>query len=198
MTMEQSNEERYIKAWLDELVENNYVINYEEQPSFEIFPKITFDGFKGKKEAKITLLKERVYTADFLIVFNSKSIGLFANTILTNEDKLPKCHSALYFTGYFEVKASNWKDTTNTERFFLSRTQPLMWEKFGIYVNLIKPLDIFKQTFIPKTIMNEFYYKKDVYVGKGENKKLKARIGDKKHKFEYRTLTEYLHERSIV
>jgi len=198
----QSNEEKYVKLWLDECIKAGYVISYEEQPAFILFNEVLTNATITLKTKKITksipLLQERVYTADFKILFTSKAKGVFfidIDDINTKSDFNYLLRSEDGVT-YFEVKASNYNDVANTERFFLSRTQPIMYEKFNIYVNLVKPLLLFENTFVPKPLMHELYYKKDVYTGKGDKKKLKARVGDKKHKFVYRTLEEYINSKA--
>ena len=198
----QSDEEKHIKLWLDECIKAGYVISYEEQPAFILFNEVLTNAtitLKTKKVTKsIPLLQERVYTADFIVKLADKAKGIFfidIDDINTKSDLNYLLRSNDGYC-YFEVKASNYNDVVNTERFFLSRTQPLMYEKFNIYVNLVKPLLLFENSFVPKVLMHELYYKKDVYTGKGDKKKLKARVGDKKHKFVYRTLGEFVNSKA--
>ena len=143
-----------------------------------------------------------MYTPDYIVRFNERAliegklISYLSVGVVFPDMKRILCQVIDgTFVAHIEVKADR-RDDYNTERFFLSRTQPEMFEKFNIYVNLVKPLTLFKNSFVPKALMNEFYYKKDVYIGKGDTKKLKARIGDKKHKFDYRTLEEFVNNKA--
>ena len=93
-------------------------------------------------------------------------------------------------TSHIEVKGNY--DSNSATRYFSSRTQPWMWEKFQIYVQLCKVPRLFQDTFIPKRILHNFFHKKDVYTGKGYKRKLKANKGDKKLRWPYRNLKQYI------
>jgi len=137
---------------------------------------------KSKLIEKV-LLPERIYTTDFEILW-SGSNKLHADMASDYFTEIPTfiSHSN---RSWIEVK--NNYDSNNMNRLFSSRTQPYIWKEFNLYVNLIKVPDIFRDTFIPKSILHNFFYK----VNTKKNK-----VGEKKFNFVYRTLDEYIHEKT--
>ena len=196
-----SIEEYMIQLYFEELQEQGFVKEIISQPE----PFVLFKGL-GKKFYKNKQLKTKIktmyskkkflinpheYTTDFKIEWNlDKSPTIFEMLISDEEfDITIPFRSAFYkkesieTVSYLEVKPSF--DQNNMTRLFTSRTQPWIWEKYNIYVQLIKPLDLFKATFIPELLMPFMYYRKTTK---------KNNIGDKKHKWEYKTLTEFLNK----
>ncbi|MCP4255013.1 MAG: hypothetical protein GY775_16725 [Candidatus Scalindua sp.] len=189
-TRQISKEELGMKAYFEELKEAGFIKKIEYQPApIILFNKVEVPIHKQlKTKVKIvpkTLLAERLYTLDFIIHWNDRNPLHEPISDDYYNDKLPVFFSDMNKT-YIEIKAI--RDLQNTTRFFNSRTQPWIWEKFNIFINLIKVPKIFEETFIPKAILHDFYYKRDVKI-KG---KLKARKGDPKFKWEYRTLDTFI------
>lgn len=187
-----STEEIYMKAYFNELKEAGFIKEIIYQPTpivllhkVEVPVKLVKQlKTKFKEETKLKIiLKDREYTMDFQIIWNGPSI--FHKSIQDDyyEQKLPLFFSDMNRT-YVEVKSDSRFDH-NTTRFFLSRTQPWIWEKFNMYINLIKVPDIFKESFIPQEILHNFYYKR---------KTKKNKIGDAKYSWKYRTLKEFTDE----
>jgi len=193
-------EEYLVWLYLEELQEAGYIKEIIFQPeSFELFkglPKKFYKDKQLKTKVKRTYSKRQYlinpvkYTSDYEVYWDVTAYDIFTQLITCTELDLNIPFLALGGESYLEVKASTF-DPQGTTRLFTSRTQPWLSEQL-YYVQLIKPLTLFKDTFIPKKALEYLVYKKDVYTGKGRNRKLKAKIGDKKHKFEYKTLKEYL------
>ena len=201
-----STEEYWIYLYLLELQEAEYIKSFECQPrSFELFkglPKKFYilkqlkTKISKKYSKKQHLINPHLYTADFSIIWNLEKIkNILCQDINNIEFKkdipffseiFPDPDNMVYNgISYFEVKAKF--DRNNATRLFTSRTQPWIWQKFRIYIQLIIPEILFKQTFIPKELLPEFYYKKN---GKGYKK------GDKKFKWDYKSLKEYINEQN--
>lgn len=189
-----SKEEYWIYLYLLELKEEGYILDIICQPdSFKLYeglPKKFFrlKQLKTKVSKKYTqrknLINPHEYTADFRVYWDFIKATKFIHEVTDDEKNLdiPFIVNEFYDAiSNIEVKGSF--DRNNATRLFTSRTQPWVWQKFGVYVQLIKPLELFKETFIPKAILPDFYYKK---TGKWGLK------GSKKYKWEYKTLKEYI------
>jgi hypothetical protein len=190
-----SKEEEWMGFYFEELKEAGFIKNIEYQPE----PIILFNEVKVPVHKQLktkvredlkTLLSERVYTMDYLITWNGRNA--FHEPISNDyyEEFLPIFLSDMN-RSCIEVKSDTRFDN-NMTRLFTSRTQPWIWDKFQIYINHIKVPEIFRKTFIPKKILSEFFYKRDVYVGKGKKRKLKALKESPKFNWEYKTLKEFL------
>lgn len=183
-----STEEQWLAAYFEELKENGLIKKITYQPTpFILSNAVEIELYKQLKTKRTyrfkTLMQPHSYTADFKIEWKKENP-------LYKDIKLEYYEGGLeefpiFFAdnnvSWIECKAQ-W-DFNNMTRMFLQRTQPWVYQKFDIYVNLIKPVDLFRKTFIPSAVLNQFYYK----VATKKNKK-----GDKKFSWEYRTLDEYL------
>jgi len=197
-----STEEWYIYQYLLELKENNIVkeINFQPKP-FKLFEGLEKRFYKIKQlKTKVSkqyytkqyLINPHIYTPDFKIIWNvnknsrdfiqsvnltgiNTKIPFLVLPILNNENQ------KIIAESYLEVKGSF--DRNNMTRMFSDHIQPLIWNKYQIYIQLVKPIDLFKQTFIPEKIKHSFYYSKTGKWGK---------VGDKKFKWQYRTFKEFI------
>jgi len=198
-----SQEEYMVFLYFEELKSAGLVDTIEIQPT----PFILYTGLKKKlfsvKKLKTKvkrqytkrthLLNPHIYTTDlkikwtrpvitretkFFAVLNSSEIDknkpFIVNTFIGATEKQG-------YYSYIEVKPKF--DRNNMTRIFTQRTQPWVHQLFGIYVQLIKPIDLFKKTFIPKVLLPYMYYQKNTR----QNRK-----GDKKYLWEYKSLKQYL------
>lgn len=183
-TRETSKEEIYTLKYFEELKENGFVkeIIYQPDPiilSEQVLIKIEKKlKTKSKLEDKV-LISKHIYTPDFLIIWNGPN-KFHQDIYQESYEKWP-----LFFSisnrSFIEVKAVF--DRNNSTRHFTSAIQPWIFQKYLIYVNLIKIPDLFKETFIPNDILEDFYYKVN-------GKKFKK--NDPKFKWCYRTLKDYI------
>ena len=197
-----TKEEWYVYQYLLELKKNNIVKKIDFQPTkFTLFKgeKRKFYSIKHLKTKtsksylkRKYLINPHIYTPDFKIYWNiEKNIDKFAQ--YQNRSELNK-NISFFITleastvkkeilqvSYLEVKASF--DQNNMTRMFTSHIQPLIWEKYETYIQLIKPMSLFKDTFIPNSLLSELFYSKSGKWGKK---------GDKKFKWEYRTFKEFI------
>lgn len=142
-----STTELHFQYYLDELKTLGFIEEYINEPeSLLINNKVilAYDKIiELKTKTKVVnvetlLIPEHKYTYDFKIKWNPK--------VLTH--KLQKyffINSAL--ESYIEVKGD--MDYSNMTRLFLDRTQPIIFEKYHKYIQLVKVPTIFKLTFTP-------------------------------------------------
>jgi hypothetical protein len=181
-----SGQEYWISLWLNELKDKGLIYSIDYQPeAFVLNDEISLPTLNAKgKPAKKVVLKKHVYTADFKIECATRlvsSLLSLSNTVFKSEGN----------TVYIEVKADTIDckliDSTNMTRLFTSRTQPWVYNKFGIYVNLLTPFSLFRDTFVPKKVLDYYYYKKSLVT-----KKKMAKKGDCKVEYELRDLETFL------
>lgn len=138
-----SNEEYYFSLWLDELKANGYIERYEYEPeAIPLSYRVSRD--LGKKEQFV--LHPHEYTYDFMIKWNKSAIGIFA-TIFESDVKSDTplyCDSTL--TSAIEIKPEfDYKNMTREVMINIK----WVWEKYNIYINLVKPPSFFKKSFTP-------------------------------------------------
>jgi hypothetical protein len=203
-----SDGELYCYHFLTELKEAGYIDSFSYQPkSFNLSDKVQYPYVETKKlktkevvtKKQGTLLNAHEYTTDFKVIWIPKAKGIF---YYTDEDELKlnnipfiANHPSLsnhvkneffeYFldTSYIEIKPGF--DKNGMTRLF-TVNQKWVYQKYGIYVQKITPIDnkkscLFKETFVPE---------KCLYTTK--TKKLKS------YKFKVRTLKEFLNEKNII
>lgn len=189
-TKEISQEELWMQIYFEELMEAGIIDEIIYQPApFILSPKVEVDIIVPMKtKEKIvtkTLIQEHIYTPDFMVMWTNKAPSKLVQFLGILENKIPPFIKHFGGNNYgfsiIEVKAS-W-DSNNMTRIFTARTQPWIYQESGRYINLIKLPDIFKETFIPTKLRENFYYKVNTK---------KAKIGDPKFTWTYRTLTEYI------
>ena len=149
----ESIEELNFLQWLWELKDRDFIKSIERSPSFKLSDAIgiNYEEVKQLKTKSKTIVKtldvlrEHVYTPEFEVWWNSlvfiKSTanpnGLFYNQhLLVNS-----------FHTFFEIKPQF--DQNNMSRLF-KINQKWLYAKKGVFVNLIVPQKLFKETFTPK------------------------------------------------
>ena len=189
----QSEEEKWVEMWLKQLKKEGYVESYHfEEESFELYPKLpVLTKFRSKTDKEVwqPLHKQIIYTPDFKVYWTHKARNVFFSPLLdcTNGSKdflyladptLPVGQAEqLDWFSYFEVKPDNF-DQHNTKRFFISRTQPEMYEKFGKWISLVTPFALFNRTFTPDSLFTELTYKKGKNTGQTKTGKPFVKFSD--------------------
>ena len=184
-----SEQEYQINEWLLELQKVGLVGEINYQPASirlneELTISIPIDG--KNKPKKHVILKKHDYTADFEIVTVNELFGavkgIHSKLFRSDKDKV-----------VLEVKPDSTLlkliDSHGSTRLFTSRTQPWVYEKFGIFVNLVTPNILFSSTFVPKSLVDSFYYKKAL-VRKGKL----IKKGDSKVTWKLKTVEEFIEE----
>lgn len=143
----ESHEELWFSWYLEALKKAGYIRNYTHQVKSIILNKemeITYIKPMKRvpdKVLKKTIIPIKVYTPDFKVEWSKEKFG---GSILskwfhpnTYRDKL---------ISIIEVKG-NW-DQNNMTRLF-KQNQAIVWDKHGVFVQLLKLPDLFKYTFTP-------------------------------------------------
>lgn len=205
-----SQEEVYFAHWLDEAKDAGWVEKwaYVTKP-FLICPyvrlpyiKTTVLKTKTKTEYKeFTLLQDLEYTPDFKVKWTEKGMDRFVSYAAGERNHNYVNPKSLFFCGYWQVKDSGLWHTTWVEvkpNFDMhgkiskfSVLQKILWTFKQIFVDLIQPNDLFKETWMPKAIMEDFKYKK-APTGKNKGKKT---VGDWKTDYTPQTLNEFLNQK---
>lgn len=187
-----NNEELFFSYYLDEMKEQGLIESYEYEPeTFELSSEITFDYVKTtqlktktKTENKTkALLHKHCYTPDFKI----EPVNCYDDNKLFNQScQLPIFIMERGFHWWCDIKGQHAGKLSTAVTFPLN--QKWMFSIHGIYVQKIKPFDLFKQTFTPKLVIEEMKYKRD-YIKKG---KLIAKKGDSRLDYKPIIIEEWL------
>jgi hypothetical protein len=177
-----SFEEYLTNLYLEELKDNGFIREIIYQPkSFILSKEVPMKFYKVKEtkkglirkySVKKNLINEHIYSADFKVIWEPYKTELpklvsFLSTFTAvtteiNQD-IPFIGNYEYLNvlfSYIETKGNF--DKNGDQRLFTSRTQPWVYQQYGIYVQMIKPFDLFKSTFIPQKALEFMFYKKDV------------------------------------
>ena len=153
----QSDMEWYFTWWLDELVEAGIVNDYfYESNTFSLskaktYPHLVVMKTKTKLVEK-SLLEEHVYTPDFLIEWNESNLNKFFR-IIHDDTCSTKCpffaiRSSKDGKVYTFIEVKGDFDKNNMTRLFRI-TQKWLYDKYNLYVELLKIPSLFKRTFVP-------------------------------------------------
>jgi hypothetical protein len=155
-----SKEEIYFFWYLTELYNNGFIfqINYQPQ-TFTLADKQEYywtQVLKTKtKQMLATILQGHDYTPDFLIIWSSRAQGILYNKSddIFNFRKnvfVGKKYTYSQDVSFIEVKAEFGK--YNSFRWF-TINQKWVYQKFGIYIQMVKPISLFKKTFTPERFL---------------------------------------------
>lgn len=192
-----SQEEIWFAKWCEELKNAGYVLEWLKGNTISMTPGLKLDYVKKtqlktkvKRELKhITLLEESEYTPDFKIIWTNKGLELFFGEIPHYPNMFTGNPNSVLFgenkVSYVEVKPV-W-DSQNMTRVFVTK-QKFLWLNQRLFVNLIKPEDLFKKTFMPAEAVSDFKLKKTSVKGKNKGKQ----AGDWKVNYIPKTLNDFL------
>ena len=156
-----SKEESYFIMWLRELELAGYIDSWAEAKTYELGEKVVHTYNEVKKTKTVlkeqTILNSCEYTPDFEIHWNLKALDIFFDYFPTfNSEKintklfLAANNNVNVITSIVEVKPSF--DQNNMTR-LNTTNRKWMYQKYSIFVNLVKVPDIFKDTFTPKSYL---------------------------------------------
>lgn len=151
-----SDEEWMMLMWAEEMIERGLLESVERAEPFLLSSAIT-NTYKETVELKTKtkevekkqkLLEEHVYTPEFKIIPTEEGYKkLVYNPMLQGGRKNTKLFIGDQMNGiYIEIKPE-W-DQNNMERLF-KINQKWVADKYGIIVNLIKPIQLYEKTFVP-------------------------------------------------
>ena len=151
----QSMEELYFLWWLCDLKDEGYVEDaWYEEDAFVLgkgYEKSYIKRMKTKEKVEEeSVLPSTVYTPDFKIKWTEKARGVFYHD-LVSEEKLthgrkPKYSIGADLVSYIEIKPNF--DFNNMTRYVKIKINWL-FQATGVFVNLVKVPQIFKDTFVP-------------------------------------------------
>jgi len=176
-----SEEELLVYYYLQELKDNNFIDNFIFHPeSILLSSAVSYkwiDNLKTKNvEKENTILREHIYTYDYEIIWNIKSMGIFYYNLDDNYklDKIP--FIAQNNISKIEVKPA-W-DMQNMTRLF-SINSKWVFDKYGILIYKVIPTGkntcLFAKTFVPQKALFT-----------------KKKKQPKKFKYKVRTLQEFI------
>lgn len=183
--------------FLEQLQEAGFIQEFGyETIKFKLSPSVYsyyLKQLKTKiKEEEEFLMRENTYQPDFPIKWSEKAKNLFyldRNVPITSKiTDIPfRLSKDSVFVGeenlttYVEVKPIFEGKLNSSKEFPLIQKQ--LWQDQGIFVQKIKPENLFKETFVPdKLIASNVYQKQSKFGTRGSSK----------YKFNVRTLEEYL------
>lgn len=155
-----SDEEWMMLIWVEDMITAGYIERVERAELFLLSSAIT-NIYKETVELKTKtktvekkqkLLEEHVYTPEFKMMPTEEGYNkLVYNPILHGGRKNTKLFIGDQINGiYIEIKPE-W-DQNNMERLF-KINQKWVADKYGIIVNLIKPIQLYEKTFTPAAYM---------------------------------------------
>ena len=151
-----SKEEMYFVWYLEELVATGFVKDFRRCPTYQLGIPIQKQYIKPMKkvEDKIleqTIMKPHEYTPDYIIMWERESVGVLCTDIDDIFDK----HVSKFicqkdgdeYYSHVEIKGG-YDRFGRTDKMQIS----IKWlfQKMGIFTNLIKMPMLFEQTFTPK------------------------------------------------
>jgi len=155
-----SDEEMYFYWWLKELKERGFIKHIELQPSpfslSESLKSSYIEQLKTKeKTSSEELMPKHIYTADVFIIWTEYALNKFT-TLIDSKIKKTSSRSMQFIISqkndkgdiysFVEVKPSF--DQNNMTR-LAKLNQKWVYEKHGIYVNIVIPEKHFNKSFTP-------------------------------------------------
>lgn len=149
-----SENEEWMCFWLDELQKLGLVQSYKRAEPFSLSEGVTNHyilSMKTKsKPMRQSICGGHVYTPEFVVYWNKKALDKFVwlygtktkyeNLFIGHLDDNNRLYTIM------EVKPEF--DYNNMTRLFVIN-QKWVFDKYGIWVNLVKPRELFKNTFTP-------------------------------------------------
>ncbi len=145
-----SNGELYFCYWMDELIEKGYIRKYERGKSYLLTDSLYnnyVQQLKTKSKPKVEVVMQgHSYSNDFDIFWEDKAKGLFFN----NFGEKWTCFflsKPIFNMSFVECKPEfDFKNMTRTS----INSVKYLHERHGIFCQITKNEELFKQTFVPK------------------------------------------------
>lgn len=147
-----SKEEKYFSWYLEVLRNWNFIEKWEKnEDPFQLTTDLKIEYIKPMKrvEDKIltqTLLTGRHYTPDFKIKWTKQAIGVFTQE-LPSKVKITTPFISQHMCSIVEVKGGF--DNNNMTRLAVNNIKDV-FQKYGVYITMVKVPMIFKNTFTPE------------------------------------------------
>lgn len=149
-----SMEEKYFLMWAFELKSQGLISSIKRADSYLLSDALLInyaEQLKTKSAPRTQiLLRGHSYTPEFIIewteVGRKKLTWVLGSSIQNTKPFV--AHRTVNFSYHSIVEIKPTFDQNNMERLF-KINQKWMWQKHGIFVNLIKPQELFQKTFTP-------------------------------------------------
>lgn len=153
----ESQEELMLLYWLEELQENGYVEKITRAESMVLCEPAERRWAEEKQmktkikvvEKRTNVLQGHIYTPEYKVEWNDSARPMIIDYLLSPK----KSNSILKYTAkggqlitYLEVKPEY--DQNNMTRLF-TINQKWVYKEYGIYINLVKPYNLYEKTFTP-------------------------------------------------
>ena len=154
-----SQEEIMTLMYFEELMENGYVFNIQRAGPISLSERLEnkyTEVVEMKTKSKTVqknqvLLEDHVYTPEFIIGWTTKGCDLFTDVFTQFvPKKFKKPFISQGSSTWIEVKPGF--DQNNMTRLF-KINQKWMWQRYGLFVNLVQPHKLFEETFTPKAYL---------------------------------------------
>lgn len=183
--------EYYFVLYLEELQKEGFIEDFGyERIKFQLCDNIQAPYKKLKKgvisDCSEALIRENSYQPDFDIIWSKKALNTLVldryMPILGNISKIPfRLASDDLSVSYIETKPNNESKLSSSIEFPIH--QKWIYQKFGFYIQKVKPYILFEETFTPKKVIDSEIYNNNTKFGKK---------GDSKLKYKPKTLKEWL------
>lgn len=166
----ESYEEFYFLYFVEELLQKGYIHRIERAESIilteglkHFYTKTNKSGSSGKVVTQ-TILQPSLYTPEFKIVWNKDSYKDLVWVLGRDKVKYDKPFIAQYRPD-FDIDLCNYEelysiievkpdyDQNNMTRLF-KNNQKFVWDKYQLFINLIKIPTLFRQTFTPNKYLS--------------------------------------------
>lgn len=179
--------------YLEQLQEAGFIKEFGyETVKLDISPSV-YENYLTQLKTKVRqdsefLMRENTYQPDFVVVWEECSKNLFyldrEVPITCKVTDIPfrlAFHTNTNLTSFLECKPLFEGNLNSSKEFTI--IQKWLYQDKGVFVQKIKPENLFKETFVPdKLIVSNVYQKQSKFGTRGSSK----------YKFKVRTLEEYL------
>ena len=150
-----SQGEDWFLHWCDELIKAGYINKVERGKSY-LLSDALYNNYvqqlktKSKPKSEVVLYGHS-YNLDFEVHWNDKAINIFVNLFGSKWEKFFLAKD--YSTGLISyIEAKPTFDFQNMERLATNCIKSL-YDKHNIFCQMVKNDNLFKETFVPKTLL---------------------------------------------
>lgn len=146
-----SDEEVYFIWWMEELYQAGYIEMYERSRTYQLSTPIKRDYLHKMKTKSVDRIQHVMhgaeYTPDFKIYWTPKALNVFITKFHTFDKKETIFYCEEDLTSIIEIKGMF--DRNNMIRLVTTNIK-WMFDKYRVFVHLVKMPKLFKDTFTPE------------------------------------------------
>jgi len=146
-----SNEEKWFRDWLVELVAAGYVESFSRPiEPFMLFPSVKVNYFDKKGKMKQHILhRETTYLPDFFVTFSEKARDI----LFFDESTIVLGKKPIFYGKSVHVEVKGGFVGNNNSDISAPIKMKAVFYLYKMVVNLVKVPNIFEDTFYPKSFM---------------------------------------------